>query len=449
MKDSATKGIKNAKQTGQMRKDAAVQARKSNLGRRDNNSSGLSSSNSSIGSFSSSISGTNGYKNRLISSTSSSNNTEAKNRLKRNQNLDKAIKVAEKIPVANKYAKVARLAKKVTDAKAKKGGMLGKLFGNNDSKPTMSEIEDANASEVKGEEYNPEDSDGKYTVKLLDRKTKMIFLAIILGFAGACVFLCIFLASAVTGGGKESYLASHDNPSESDIEEAYNKDEEEDSEPDSDSDSDSDSSSNSSSSSSSNNSSSGSSRIKSSSTSNKIIVGDSRGWHLCQYVGGGTATECNTLGVKKNGVIYISGDGQSYDWFHSTALEEIKRQLNSNKNSTVFLYMGTNKLNDRENHAKGYATDLNQLAKDYSDANIIAVSETPIIDSNRDSAFDAYYSDVNIVDFNNKLKAKLSSDVVYCDVYSKVKGQVKASDGIHYDSDSYKKIYNSMLDCIK
>lgn len=105
----------------------------------------------------------------------------------------------------------------------KKAGMFGKLFGNNDSKPTMSEIEDANSSEVKGEEYNPEDSDGKYTVKLLDKRTKMIFLAIILGFAGACVFLCIFLASAVTGGGKESYLASHDNPSESDIEEAYTR----------------------------------------------------------------------------------------------------------------------------------------------------------------------------------------------------------------------------------
>ena len=300
MKDSAAKGIENAKQTGQMRKDAAVHARKSNLGRRDNNSSGLSSSNSSIGSFSSSGTGTNGYKNSLTNSITSNKNIEAKNRLKRNQNLDKAISIAEKIPVANKYAKVARLAKKVKDAKAKKGGMFGKLFGNNDSKPTMSEIEDANSSEVKGEEYNPEDSDGKYTVKLLDKKTKMIFLAIILGFAGACVFLCIFLASAVTGGGKESYLASHDNPSESDIEKAYNKDEESDSEPDSDSDSDSSSSS------SSRSSSNNSTKIKKDSTSNKILVGDSRGVHICMYIGGGTFSGCKSLGIEKNGVIYFA-----------------------------------------------------------------------------------------------------------------------------------------------
>ena len=446
MKDSATKGIENAKQTGQMRKDAAVHARKSSIGRRDNNSSGLSSSNSSIGSFSSSVTGTNGYKNSLTNSITSNKNIEAKNRLKRNQNLDKAISVAEKIPVANKYAKVARLAKKVTDAKNKKGGMLGKLFGNNDSKPTMSEIEDANASEVKGEEYNPEDSDGKYTVKLLDKRTKMIFLAIILGFAGACVFLCIFLASAVTGGGKESYLASHDNPSESDIEKAYNKDEEEDSEPDS----DSDSSSSSSSSSSSRSSSSGSTPIKKDSTSNKILVGDSRGVHICMYIGGGTFSDCKILGIEKNSVTYFAGDGQSYSWFHSTALPEVKKELNSNKKSTVFMYMGTNRLDDLINQANSYAKDYNQLAKDYPDANIVAVSVTPIIEESLDRAYDKNVdTDNNVQKFNSQLKSQISSDVVYCDVYSKVKGQVKASDGIHYDSDSYKKIYNSMLDCIK
>ena len=180
---------------------------------------------------------------------------------------------------------------------------------------------------------------------------------------------------------------------------------------------------------------------------NKIIVGDSRVVHLCQYVGGGSWSECNVIGVKKSDVTYVPGDGKSYSWFNSTALPKIKELLKTNGNSILYLYMGTNALNDLSNQAKGYARDLNQLAKDYPNASIIAVSETPIIDKNRDSAFDKYYSDANIVKFNNQLKKQLSSSVSYCDIYSKVKGSVNASDGIHYDSSSYKKIYNEIMNC--
>ena len=153
--------------------------------------------------------------------------------------------------------------------------------------------------------------------------------------------------------------------------------------------------------------------------------------------------------MKKGKITYIPGDGKSYDWFKSTALSEVKKQLNSNGNSTVFLYMGTNSLNDYSNQAKNYASSLNRLAKDYSNANIVAVSETPIIDKDRDSNFESYYSDANIVKFNNELKSQISSDVIYCDVYSMVKGKVYASDGIHYDESSYQKIYNAMMDCVK
>ena len=48
------------------------------------------------------------------------------------------------------------------------------------------------------------------------------------------------------------------------------------------------------------------------------------------------------------------------------------------------------------------------------------------------------------------MKTKLSSDVIYCDVYSKLKGKVNApDDGVHYDEKSSKLFNDEMLNCIK
>ena len=222
MKDSAAKGIRANKQAGQLRNDAAVHGRRSSIGKRDNGKSGLSLSNDSLIINLSRVNS--GIIRNNLSSSSNNQDVEAKKRLKRQQQLDKAIKVAEKIPVANKYAKIAKLAQKVTNAKQKKAGMFGNFFGGGNNNASASEIEDANAAQTKGEEYKPEDTEGRYSVKL-DKRTKMVLVFVLGGILIANILVCVLIVSAITGGGKESYLASHDNPSESDIEKAYNKDE--------------------------------------------------------------------------------------------------------------------------------------------------------------------------------------------------------------------------------
>ena len=434
MANATERRLSAAQRAGQELKDSNAQKRKSDVGKRSDYGGSISSGSSSNLSINS-LNRINNTSIRNNLSSSISKNSDAQNRIKRNQQIEKISKVAEKIPVLNKYAKVARLAKKVNDTKNRKSGIMGKLFGNNDSKPTMSEIEDANASEAKGEEYNPEDSDGKYTVKLLDKRTKIIFLSIILGFAGACIFLCIILAAAITGGGKESYLASHENATEEELEEAYNSSED-DGDDSSDSSSDSNSDSDSSGSYSTGN-------IKSGSTSNIIMVGDSRTVGLCSAVYNGS--NCETLGYKNGKNTFIAKTSMGYDWLNNTAGPSLKNKLKENSKSTVFINLGTNDLFDAEKYAKYY----NQLAKDYKDANIIAVSVTPIIDSEVQYAPETE-NDANVVKFNKKLKSKLSQDVVYCDAYSQVKGKVKTTgDGVHYDNQSYKLIDNAMKNCLK
>ena len=423
MADSAAKGLANAKQAGQLRKDADVQGKRSSIGKRSS-SSGLSSSGGSFGSFSSSISGNNVFKNSFTNNINSSSekNSEAKKRIKREQQLNQAIKAAEKIPVLNKYAKAAKVAKKVEGIKAKRPslmGFLGKTFGN----MIKADQESAIASDSRGEDYDPNDAEGQFTIKL-DRRTKIIALAAIGGILLSCIFLCIIMVSSITGGAKESYLASRDYPSEEELAEAYSKD-----------DYNGDS----------NTSSSGiTGNVKSGSTSNIIMVGDSGTVFICSNVYGG-GNNCSTAGYKKGNVTFIALGSMGYSWFKDTATPKLKELLNNNPKSTVFIGMG---MNGFENPSR-YASDYNQLAKDYPDANIVAVSVTPIIDEHV-KYMPNFVNDANVVKFNNELKSNLSSDVIYCDVHSKVKGKINdIGDGIHYDAASDRLINQEMMNCIK
>ena len=94
MNDSAAKGIKNTKQTGQLRKDAAVQGRRSDLGKRSSSSGGgLQPSNSSNSVSSTSSTST----TRSSSSISNLGLRNASRRMQNGQTVNKAINIDKKI----------------------------------------------------------------------------------------------------------------------------------------------------------------------------------------------------------------------------------------------------------------------------------------------------------------------------------------------------------------
>ena len=431
MANKLNSGLNDARQKGQLRKDAQVQGRRSSIGKRETTSSLSSGSQSS--SSTSTVSGTSSLSsNRNITSSSSSSSKIDTQRRFNQQRNNRLISAAEKvpIPIVRKAAQAAKLAKKIKAAKDKKAGFLGNLLGSKSSTPSAAELEDAKGAEDRGEDYEPEDTEGRYSASL-DRKTKQLFAAFVMGIVGICVFLCLITTSAITGGAKESYLASHDNPTEEELAQAYAIDA---------------ANGGTNNSSSSTGTTPGSSfasggSIKTDSLSNVIMVGDSRTVMLCLDVYNGSS--CETLGYKVGNTTFIAGVGESYVWFHETALPMLKELLNSNPKSTVFINLGTNGFDD----ADKYAADYNQLAKDYPNANIIAVSVAPVIDAKVDEERDIN-TDANAVKFNNSLKGYLSSDVTYCDIYSQLKGKVDASDGIHYDEASDKLVDEAMKNCL-
>jgi hypothetical protein len=54
----------------------------------------------------------------------------------------------------------------------------------------------------------------------------------------------------------------------------------------------------------------------------------------------------------------------------------------------------------------------------------------------------------NINSFNDELKKIVSNNITYCDTNSKLINNFNTEDGLHYDSDTNKRIYNMLMNCI-
>ncbi len=212
MNDSGKQAIKNAKQTGQLRKDAAVHGKRGSIGKRDS-SSGLSSSTSSIGGGSASTT-------RSSSSISGINSRNATRRVQNQQNINKAIKVAEKIPVARKYAKMAEKIQKIKNSRASGffSSMMSKV--NNKSDASADDVEEANRAEQAGEEYKPDAAEGRYTA-ITARQMKILVVLVLAGIVVGAIFFCVILVSSLTDSGGKAYLASKSNPTEEELGEWY------------------------------------------------------------------------------------------------------------------------------------------------------------------------------------------------------------------------------------
>ena len=156
MKDKAISSIAKANSKAKLAREGANASRnKRGVGRRSSYSGGLSSSKG--------LTQFNAGGSIASSMRESSNQELSEKQQKQQQRLNKAIKVAGKIPVLNKYAKIAKAAQKVTEMKGKGGKILGGMSG--DKPASGEEAEDMLATEQRGEEYKSENNIFKFSVK--------------------------------------------------------------------------------------------------------------------------------------------------------------------------------------------------------------------------------------------------------------------------------------------
>ena len=168
-----------------------------------------------------------------------------------------------------------------------------------------------------------------------------------------------------------------------------------------------------------------------------IYVGDSRTVGMKDAI---TPTDKET---------FIAEVGKGYAWFNNTVMNTLKTSLTNNQKQNVIINLGTNDLTDTY-AASSYSHRYSELATSYPDTYFIILSVTPIEDSKNTA-----YKSVNnsmVVDFNKKLSGYVNdlkkNNVKYCNIYDKVvSGGYNTTDGIHYDNDTYKKIYQYIKEC--
>lgn len=166
------------------------------------------------------------------------------------------------------------------------------------------------------------------------------------------------------------------------------------------------------------------------STKNTLLVGDSR------TVGLHNATQ-------NDDISYVAKVSEGYNWLvdgtsNYNTSELIETYLECSPTATVVFNLGVNDLYQKGN----YCYYIEELVKNHPESTICYLSVNPTSKS---------YNDLNsqIDDFNRYLMNNLPESVVWIDSNSHLKvNGFYASDGLHYDNTTYKKILEFMIESL-
>ena len=152
-----------------------------------------------------------------------------------------------------------------------------------------------------------------------------------------------------------------------------------------------------------------------------LFIGDSRCVQMKEAVGGG-------------GCSWICDNGKRYEWFRDTAIPRADAIVG--KGTKVVICMGVNDPGDVYN----YATLTNQKAAEWAarGAKTYYVSVNPVWEN-------PYTTKEQVEVFNSTMPGQLSG-VKWIDTYTYIQAAgCKIVDGLHYDTDTYVKIFNAII----
>ena len=143
--------------------------------------------------------------------------------------------------------------------------------------------------------------------------------------------------------------------------------------------------------------------------------------------------------IESNTVKFVGSENADYEWLANTGRSEINSKLNDGGTPVKFVVIGLG-LYDLDNADK-YVNIFNSLSSN-SDVNYIFMSVTPVNEEKAPSSM----TNAKINSFNSTISSKIEK---YVDTTSAVSSDFKTTDGIKYDTDTYRAIHELVLDYIK
>lgn len=173
----------------------------------------------------------------------------------------------------------------------------------------------------------------------------------------------------------------------------------------------------------------GCSKIETTKKSNLTIVGDSRMVGLCEY----------NFYKETNGTC-IAKVGMGYNWLVNEAINMVN-SVENDKKEYIAINLGVNDLYNVYNYINKYKE---LIENDWKNSKIILVTVNPTKDA---------YNHLNkeIDEFNLKLKSLSEyENVIYCDTASILKSDgFLSNDGLHYEKETSKTIFDKILKCME
>ena len=165
-----------------------------------------------------------------------------------------------------------------------------------------------------------------------------------------------------------------------------------------------------------------------------VFIGDSRTGQMYAYkTSDWSGAYYSTGGAHEVGSDVFIGEGsQGLNWLKSTGIPAAEKYMSSG--TAIVILMG---VNDTYN-VDGYISYLKSNVSNWTSkgAKVYYASVGPCDGSSKSL-------NTNIENFNSKLKNNLPSGIKWIDVYSYLESNgYTTTDGIHYNSDTYTKVYN-------
>ena len=165
-----------------------------------------------------------------------------------------------------------------------------------------------------------------------------------------------------------------------------------------------------------------------------VFIGDSRTVQMYAYLNNNwSGANYSSGGVHEVGNdIYVAEGAQGLSWMKKTGIPAAQKYFTAN--TAIVILMGVNDLYNSDN----YISYINSNASKWksNSSSLYYVSVNPCNGS---------YSGLNskIQSFNSKVKSGISKNATWIDTYSYLTSNgFKTTDGLHYDTDTYSKIYN-------
>lgn len=143
--------------------------------------------------------------------------------------------------------------------------------------------------------------------------------------------------------------------------------------------------------------------------------------------------------ITNKSITYIAQSGAGYSWLVDSAIPELANKIEGKK--FIVLAFGVNDLGNAAN----YLTKYQELKDTYHNVNIYIMSVNPV-DESKEAENGYTVTNESIENFNETMKNSFGEN--YIDVYAQIKDNFETEDGVHYTTETYKKIHEIVINYI-